>query len=857
MINFENLRICTLNVCSIINDEKRRTLFNYLKTTNYDAIALQETASLHQEWTINKNNQWSREWGPGRAVFTKHCAILLNNPRLSYTLKQQFLNGRVLAIDLYTDDDLDDRLRVINLYVPCTRDSDVLFDTFINQFPVADLTQNNPPLIVLGDLNISIDPRVDRKPPMPIDGTTTARWRQFGPLMTRLGVSDVAPPPRRDAQGMIREIHFTHVAKHRWTTLTRIDYIMVSQNLLNTVTRYQVSTMPVIKTDHRLVEAVINTNRPPTPPPQPIHDPALSDAEDDGPPNPRQQQAVINKPVLILDTRILRDIEFQREIRSLISQCVNKRAARPHLFRSPGEFWDDCKKKCLFAGLQYRKRKRYQDSRERVNLQQQLKEADLALETQPNHPQALDTRHEAWERLCNLEAYRMDRALMISKVKWIEEGERATPEFTKQLKKALSKRSIMALKDGAGIRQTQQPVVEEIARSFYERLYSSEPTDRAAQDTLLAEITNRLSPELSARMDCAISLAEIEASIISMDDRSSPGSDGLPYEFYKTFRPEIAPILLEVVNSVTTNGGHLPVSHQKALTTLIFKKGDNELIQNYRPISLTQCDYKIFTKVLTNRMNEAAQQVIGAWQTGFIPGRQGHDNVRLLELVALSLQTGDKGDAAILSLDQEKAYDRVEWSYMHRVLEAFGFGPRIRSWVRSCYSDLSASIIMNRNQSAPYQACRGLRQGDPLAPLLFNFVLEPFLLHYERHAAGIPAAGIPFKVAAFADDTTLGITPGDEPHVRRSIELHELASGAKINKLKTALIPFTANASTAINLRGFPSRPFNEPFTHLGVVLQAKGRDMVAIERECHRFTNGRAGTGREPVVFIQGQGTR
>ncbi|KAF9895633.1 hypothetical protein BX616_009195, partial [Lobosporangium transversale] len=208
-----------------------------------------------------------------------------------------------------------------------------------------------------------------------------------------------------DPAGDIVETHFTHVSRLRWCTMTRIDYIMVSHALLPTVSSYKVSTMPIIKTDHRIVEVVINTSKRPNPPPRPM--PALptgNDDDDEPTAAAARNPAVITKPVLILDTRILRDPAFQTEIRSLISRCLRKRASHPTLFQSAGEFWDDCKKKCLFAGLRYRKKKRFNDTRERIDLQKTLKEADLALDNQPNDPDAISNLFEAREQLRKHEA---------------------------------------------------------------------------------------------------------------------------------------------------------------------------------------------------------------------------------------------------------------------------------------------------------------------------------------------------------------------------------------------------------------------------------------------------------------------
>jgi len=81
----------------------------------------------------------------------------------------------------------------------------------------------------------------------------------------------------------------------------------------------------------------------------------------------------------------------------------------------------------------------------------------------------------------------------------------------------------------------------------------------------------------------------------------------------------MAPILLELFNSIDSELGPLAESHRLALTTLNFKKGDQELMKNYRPISMTQTDYKFFTKALTDRINRVADAVTDKWQTGFIP----------------------------------------------------------------------------------------------------------------------------------------------------------------------------------------------------------------------------------------------
>ncbi|WP_293933756.1 reverse transcriptase family protein [Iodobacter sp.] len=469
----------------------------------------------------------------------------------------------------------------------------------------------------------------------------------------------------------------------------------------------------------------------------------------------------------------------------------------------------------------------------RRNLKKALEKADINLEAQPRNKAAIARRDKCLAELEELSKYELDKLAIMGKVKWLEEGEKASPFFTQRLHARRKKSAITALKNEQGEPKDDSDSIAEIAMNFYSHLYSAEPTIENAQETLLSAVQETVNLTDRNKLDADLTLDEIYFAIDEMASRSSPGTDGLTYAFYKAFKIKIAPILQEILNGIKPeSSASLPATHARSMTILLFKKGDAERIENYRPISLTQCDYKIFTKVLTNRMNPVADKVIGVHQTGFIPKRQGHDNVMLLDLLVHYFEGGRKGEAAVLSLDQQKAYDRVDWGYLHLCLERFGFGPRLRHWIKTCYTNLEAHIHLGTRKSDPYQIRRGLRQGDPLAPILFNFVLEPFLLHYSRTATGHPVPGLEPKVAAFADDTHLLMGIGDNVHAEAAILLHEQASGARINKEKSSLIPLTKTAHTSIVLQNFAPVPFGTPFEHLGIVLRSEGRKMAEIERK-------------------------
>ncbi len=120
-----------------------------------------------------------------------------------------------------------------------------------------------------------------------------------------------------------------------------------------------------------------------------------------------------------------------------------------------------------------------------------------------------------------------------------------------------------------------------------------------------------------------------------------------------------------------------------------------------------------------------SQKIVHPDQTRFIPDRFSFSNVRLL-LNTLYSVCGKDTQAAVLSLDAQKAFDQIECPYMFETLTQFGFGVNFIEWIKIIYYDPVSCILINIDKSQPLQ--RGVRQGDPLPPLLFDFALEPLAI---------------------------------------------------------------------------------------------------------------------------------
>lgn len=154
--------------------------------------------------------------------------------------------------------------------------------------------------------------------------------------------------------------------------------------------------------------------------------------------------------------------------------------------------------------------------------------------------------------------------------------------------------------------------------------------------------------------------------------------------------------------------GRLPSSLTEACITLVAKKDKDPVnCSSYRPISLLNVDDKILAKVLALRLEYMLPSIISVDQTGFIKNRYFYFNIRCVFDI-LYTSSNDTPEC-VLSLDAEKAFDRVEWRYLFAVLERFNFGPFFIAWIKLLYHRPTASVLTDSQQSQPFNLMRGTR----------------------------------------------------------------------------------------------------------------------------------------------------
>ena len=171
-----------------------------------------------------------------------------------------------------------------------------------------------------------------------------------------------------------------------------------------------------------------------------------------------------------------------------------------------------------------------------------------------------------------------------------------------------------------------------------------------------------------------------------MEPDKSPGTDGLPSEFYQFFWSDVSKPLLEAFN-YGFEIGQLSISQKRGIIKLIPKKSEElYYIKNWRPLTLLNCDYKIATKAIANRLKTHLHKLINNDQTGFLKGRFIGENIRLIDSV-VNYTAAKNIPGLLLFLDFEKAFDTLEWSFIQKALISFGFGPSFVQWFKTFYNN--------------------------------------------------------------------------------------------------------------------------------------------------------------------------
>ncbi|MCP3681452.1 MAG: reverse transcriptase family protein [bacterium] len=302
----------------------------------------------------------------------------------------------------------------------------------------------------------------------------------------------------------------------------------------------------------------------------------------------------------------------------------------------------------------------------------------------------------------------------------------------------------------------------------------------------------QFSEDQQEELNSEITEEEIISALTLMGRGKTPGSDGLPVEFYLAFQALIIPFLIKLFKECFYMG-YMSTSMHYGIVTLLYKgKGLRSERANWRPLTMLNVDYKALAKVLTKRVGSFMSYLVHPNQTCAVPGRDIRDSLlSLYNTVQTVINNDDEG--ILLSLDHQTAFDIIEWEFVFEALKGYNFGEKFISWIKTIYNSSKAhsSVQVNNFVSASFSVTRGIRQGCPLSPTLYVLVAETVANYIRRDilVRGVQIFQEEQKLNSYADDITLILR--NFASVLRTFGIFDnfqSASGATLKVSKTQLM---------------------------------------------------------------------
>uniref|UniRef100_A0A803QE41 Reverse transcriptase domain-containing protein n=1 Tax=Cannabis sativa TaxID=3483 RepID=A0A803QE41_CANSA len=301
---------------------------------------------------------------------------------------------------------------------------------------------------------------------------------------------------------------------------------------------------------------------------------------------------------------------------------------------------------------------------------------------------------------------------------------------------------------------------------------------------------------------------EIRSVVFELHPLKAPGPDGFSGCFFRKYWEIVGPLVIEATQEFFDTGVMNPLVN-RTFICLIPKVEFPELIEQFRPISLCNFQYKVVAKILSNRLRPVMEELVSPVQSAFIPGRWiAETSILTQELVHKIRRKKGKGGLMAIKLDMHKAYDKMEWSFLDKVLERNGFTEKARGLIMTCVTGVSYSVLLNGSPLKKIVPHRGLRQGDPLSPFLFLLcqeVLSKLVLKAEGqgkiHGIKIAREAPSISHLMFADDTILFLRAnvGEANEIMKCLATYEAWSGQTCSKTKSSVL-FSQNTPRKLDI---------------------------------------------------------
>lgn len=767
--------MASFNVNGMRNDNKRREIFNYLKHFNSHIILLQETHSVLEDERV-----WNNEWG-NKIIFNhgtsnaRGVAVLIdrNCPVRVETFRTD-LEGRYLIIDMKLD---SFKFVLVNVYGP--NEDNPQF--FIKLFENIE-NRNNNSMIMAGDFNTSLDPEMDL-------------YNNKGSLHTKKREILKQYLEEKDLTDIWRIKH-PEARTFTWKkpnvndlVMSRIDHIFISQDFAAKVNSAEIK--PKYKSDHSRLTLSLDLS---------VHK--------------------RGRGVWKFNNLHLKDKEFlelmNATIVTFLYNVKNKQ-------ESPLDVqWESLKATMIRVSKDFAGRKAKEKSLLIEKLEQRILTLDQKIinsNSKEDISKYMSAIKKTEEFLIGEHEKKVEAAKFRTKNQYYQQGEKNSSYFFNLEKSRGSSKIISALNINKQIIRDPKRILQE-EKLFYQKLYSKQTPGHwqyknSSAHTIKKEDHDKLEEELND--------IELSNSLAGMPNNKTPGSDGLTTDFYKTFWIHLKLFYGEVVRFLLKRE-RLHKSATRGIISLLPKK-DKDLLElsNWRPLTLLNVDYKIISRALALRLKPITQYLISEDQTGFIAGRNISHGLRsILDIIQVAKQ--DKLEAVIVSLDWQKAFDRVSRVALDNTLEFFNFGPNFRAAIQTLFRDSQSCVANNGHFSEYFPSDMGIKQGCNISPTLWTIQSEllSLMVRENKNIKGIKLGDTQRKLSQFADDNTffLQFDRVTLLELENTLEAFEEATCLRINYNKTCIYRVGSLANSEAKL--YTRKPFlwtNSSIKVLGITI--------------------------------------
>lgn len=783
-----NLKITSLNVNGLNHPVKRSKVLAKLKREKSQITFIQEThLSKHEHEKLKKFGYSNTYFSTCRNSRKRGVATLISNS-VNFELIRERCDkeGRYIIVVGRIDNIL---VTFANIYIPPESDKKLL--KFV--FDVIN-SESEGILICGGDWNTVLNRHMD---------TTSTnkkkhhRSKDLNLLIRESGLLDIW----RTLHPLDKD--FTHYsASHQ--VHSRIDLLFINLSDRYRVRDCSIGTADI--SDHNAIHMTINLNNKP------------------------------KKTLWRLNVSILNNEKMVKEIKKEINDCIkenNNNEVEPTII------WDTIK--AVMRGnlisrtayLNKMKKKKYEELGELLRTLEKMQQRDKS-------KGLANQLKNVKDQLDNLAKDEIEKKLRFTRQTFFESGPKAARILAKRLRSQKIKNTVHKIRDPETNNLTSEPsAINKAFKQYYEKLYSQAGNDAEATRQYLAGLDLPTIGQMQNDiLNAPITKEELESTINRMKNNKSPGSDGYPIEWYKVFKDDLSEALLESLNW-TLSKATTPPSWREAVISVLPKEGKNqEYCQSYRPISILNVDYKIFTSILSKRLEDFLPDLIHEDQTGFIKGRQTQDNIRRT-LHVIEKINNKHLSAVLVSLDAEKAFDRVSWTFLYCVLERLGFNNQFVRCIQALYRDPTARIKINGDLTDSFKLYRGTRQGCCLSPALFALYIEPLAeaIRQNKDMKGITISKEEHIIGLFADDIIIYLQDPDStlPQLMTTLEAFGSISGYKVNITKTQVLLFNYKPNR-ITRQTLQLNWEAQSIKYLGVVIS---RDLDAMFEINYSKING------------------